>query len=125
MVQMSSFGCSTPKTGMATSSSTCVASIQPRRRPSIGKPKRSISGDHRNFHVYGSWISANRPIAFRSTPSERSQAGSRLMSRYSGNPDEKPMKTHISIRRLKSASRQDSFGGAGVGVASLVTCRRS
>jgi hypothetical protein len=47
------------------------------------------------------------------------------MSRYSGNPDEKPMKTQISIRLLKSASRQDSFGGAGVGVAPLVTCRRS
>ena len=81
IAQMSSFGCSSPKTGIAMSSSTCVASIQPRRRPNIGRPKRSMSGDHRNFHVYGSWISAKRPIAFKSTPSERSHAGSRLMSR--------------------------------------------
>ena len=31
---------------------------------------------------------------------------------YSGKPDEKPVKTQISIRRLKSASRQVSRGGS-------------
>jgi hypothetical protein len=36
---------------------------------------------------------------------------------YSGRPDEKPVKTQISIRRLNSASRQVSRGGATGGLA--------
>ena len=61
---------------------------------------RSITGAHRNFHVYGKPISANRPMLFRSTPSDRSQAAIRLIRMNSGSPDEKPMKMQISIRRL-------------------------
>src|SRR6202171_843788 len=71
-----------------------------------------MSGDHRNFHVYGSCISVNRPIDVRSTCAERSHAGRRLMSSQSGRPELKPVNTQISIRRLRSASRTVSLGGA-------------
>src|SRR6187551_3217849 len=56
-----------------------------------------------NFQVNGKPISANRPIAFRSTCSVRSHAGSRLIRMYSGSPELKPVKTQISIRRLNNA----------------------
>ncbi len=56
-----------------------------------------------NFHVNGNWIKANNPIDRRSTCSERSQAGNRLMSRYSGRPELKPVNTQMSMRRLNSA----------------------
>ncbi len=81
MAHRSRVGSVRPKSGIDASSSNCVASIQPRLRPSIGSAKRSISGDHRNFHVKGSWISANRPIDFKSTCSERSHAGSKFNRR--------------------------------------------
>ncbi len=51
IIQMSCRGCRKPNSGIDTSSSSCVASIQPRRRPMTGSAKRSISGDQRNFHV--------------------------------------------------------------------------
>ncbi len=45
------------------------------------------------------------------------------MRRYSGRPELKPVNTQISIRGLKSASRQVSFFGtaadAGSGIAGL------
>src|SRR5450759_1600766 len=82
----------------------CVINIQPRRRPRIGSAYRSSKGDHRNFQVNGSCINANRPIEVRSTFSERSHAGRRLISSQSGRPELKPVKMQISIRRLNNAS---------------------
>jgi hypothetical protein len=35
----------------AAASASCVNTIQPRRRPSQGRSKRSISGAHRNLKV--------------------------------------------------------------------------
>ena len=41
-------------------------------------------------------------MVFRSTCSLRSHAGNRLNSRYSGRPEEKPVNTQISMRRVNS-----------------------
>src|SRR5450755_3684482 len=120
IVHRSSFGSSNPNSGIEISSATCVSSIQPRRRPSSGNAYRSSKGDHRNFHVNGSCISANNPIEVRSTCSERSHAGRRLISSQSGRPELNPVKTQISIRRLNSASERRFFGRV---IARIVTVR--
>src|ERR1700674_4458625 len=113
-----------PYKGMATSNSSCVVSIHPRRRPRSGKENRSSNGDQRNFQVNGNWISANRPIDLRSTCSERSQAGISVIRMNSGRPELKLVKTQINIRRLNSAWRHVSLETEGIvhgriGVAQL------
>src|SRR5262252_4185739 len=55
----------------------------------------------------------------RSTPSVRSHAGRRLMSSHSCRPDEKPVKTQMSIRRLNSASRHVRRAGAAAAASAL------
>jgi len=98
---MSNFGLKAPKAGIDSSNNTCQMTNQPRRRPS-GGVKRSNSGAHRNFHVKGRLINANKPIDLRSTPSERSHAGSRLISMKSGRPELNPVNTQMSIFLLMS-----------------------
>src|SRR5210317_669100 len=61
-------------------------------------------GDHRNFHVYGNCTRAKKPISARPTPSTRSQPGTSWNRTYSGRPEVKPVKTQISMRRLRIAS---------------------
>ena len=101
MALSSSRGEKKPRLPIAASKASCVMNIQPRRRPSNGKWKRSINGDQTNFHVYGKPTSANRPMAFKSTCSAFSHADSRLYSMNSGSPDVKPSITQVSILRLK------------------------
>ena len=102
MVQRSNCGLNAPNSGIDNSNNACQISNQPRLRPSGGM-YRSNSGAHKNFQVKGKLISANNPIDFKSTPSERNQAGKRLMRIKSGKPDVKPVKTQINMRLFISA----------------------
>ena len=80
--------------------------IQPRRRPSSGGTKRSISGDQRNFSVQGSCVSVSSPTQRRSVPEERSQSGSAIQIRPRGRPDAKDsaaMDAILSVERFTCA----------------------
>ena len=50
-------------------------------------------------------------MVLRSTPAERNHAGNKLSNRYSGNPDEKPVKTQISMRRVSKGMSQLGMKG--------------
>ncbi len=101
MLHISNLGLKAPNAGIDSSKNTCHTTSQPRRRPS-GGVKRSNSGAHKNFQVNGRLIKANRPIDFKSTPSERNHAGSRLIKINSGNPELNPVNTQMSIFLLIS-----------------------
>ena len=47
------------------------------------------------------------PMVLRLMPSVRSQAGTRFSSRYSGSPELKPVKMHVSIRRVNRVAHRD------------------
>jgi hypothetical protein len=47
-------------------------------------------------------MSANKPMAFKSTPSERNHAGNREIRIYSGKPELKPVKMQMSMRLLSN-----------------------
>ena len=49
-------------------------------------------------------MSANKPMAFKLTPSLRSHAGNKLIKMNSGKPELKPVNTQISMRLLNKIS---------------------
>jgi len=94
-------------------------SIHPRRRPPKEGTIRSINGAHKNFNVYGSPTRPKNPIVVNSRPSSRIQNLSVEPVSKSGRPEEKPVKSMISIlgpkRRVKKfPSQEDGWLGVFV-----------
>ena len=63
---------------MASASASCIASIQPRRRPSTANGYRSTKGAHRNFSRYGSATYDIRPMVVLVAPESFNHACSAL-----------------------------------------------
>lgn len=59
-------------------------------------------------------------MAVRLTPSSLSQAGTSWISRYSGNPEAKPVAMHMSMRRSSNCCHSDS-PTTSVGLCKSVT----
>ena len=94
-------GSSVPIAIKASASVHCIASIQPRRRPSQGAAKRSTKGDQRNFSVYAVPTKVSRPISCNDTFCCVAQACKVPPVSASGNPLAKPTSNKGATRRLK------------------------
>ncbi len=94
-----------PRNTIATISSTCENTSQPRRRPSkrdsTGTSSASTSGAQMNFAVYGVPTSANSPMVPRLTPASRIQTSKVAPDSASGRPAEKPRNSTIRTRGLR------------------------
>jgi hypothetical protein len=82
-----------------------VMTIHPLLLPSHGGTKRSMSGAHKNFSVYGIPTSANMPIVRKSTPDTVIQACRVAPVKAKGSPEEKPRNVIMAILRLRNTRR--------------------
>ena len=79
-------------------SSNWLSTSQPRRRPSQGSSKRSISGAQRNLKVYGRPTRLRKPMVATSMPSTLSQACIACPVSASGSPEAKPSTVTTAAR---------------------------
>src|SRR4051812_28641725 len=78
-----------------------------------GGRSRSISGDQTNLKPYGNCTSVMRPIVLMSTRAIASHAGTAVITRPSGSPDESESRVTAPRRRLVKAEKKLAFAGAG------------
>jgi len=88
---------------------TWVRSIQPLRLPSHGREKRSMTGDQKNFNVYGTPTREKRPIVRMSTPSTVSHACNVPLVKAKGSPEANP-KGNMTANRLDARNWVKDLG---------------